>query len=192
MDEIWKDWIIFLGFAPEEYNNAITVTKMWNDYLAEHGLNAKSLKVFNKWVFDGHYVRVWHSCCLSCNSLHIEITAEPHISADWVEGGGLDRLPTVFANHKGETKLEEFRDYDITDLRINFFEEVQEFCVIGMTLDGHIVIDTCEKFGSIKEQGNKYKESHKAYLEEFIKTVKENHKKLLLPVVPKGILKLSI
>ena len=54
MDEIWKDWIIFLGFVPEEYDNAITVTKMWNDYLAEHGLNADSLKVFNKWVFDGH------------------------------------------------------------------------------------------------------------------------------------------
>lgn len=192
MDEIWKDWIIFLGFVPEEYNNAITVTKMWNDYLTEHGLNADSLKVFIKWVFDSHYVRVWHSCCLSCNSMHIEVTAEPHIAADWVEGGGLDRLPTVFANHKGETDLEKFRDYDILDLRINFFEAVQDFCVIGMTLDGHVVIDTREKFGDIKDQANKYKESHKAYLEDFIKTVKENQKKVLLPVVPKGILKLSI
>lgn len=189
MEEIWKDWIIFLGFEPGEYNNAIVMMKKWKDYLAEHELNAKSLKTFSKWLFDDSLVRIWHSCCLSCYSIHLEGS---HIAADWLDGGGLNGLPRVFAEHKDETRIEDFDNYDITDLQISFFENTESYYVLGMTLDGHIVIDTKEKFGSIEEQERRYKESNSEYLMDFIKTVKENHKKALLPVVPKGILKLSI
>lgn len=189
MEKIWKDWIIFLGFKPSEYDNAIVVTKMWKDHLATHGLNADSLETFNKWLFNSSHVRIWHSCCLSCYSMHIE---GPHIAADWIDGGGLTNLPTVFAEHGDETRIEDFDAYDITDLQIHFFEDTSSYLVLGLTLDGHIVLDTKEKFGSIDEQKRKYKESNNDYLMDFMKTVKENHKKVLLPVVPKGILKISI
>ena len=102
MEKIWKDWIIFLGFKPNEYDNAIVVTKMWKDHLATHGLNADSLETFNKWLFNSSHVRIWHSCCISCYSMHIE---GPHIAADWIDGGGLTSLPTVFAEHGDETRI---------------------------------------------------------------------------------------
>ena len=47
----WEDWIIFLGFDGREYDNTMTVVKMWNDLLAGSGLNKENLSQLSKWLF---------------------------------------------------------------------------------------------------------------------------------------------
>jgi hypothetical protein len=62
-----------------------------------------------------------------------------------------------------------------------------------MTLDGKIVMDTFTKYGHQDDIRRRMHElGEQGYANEFLETVKENYRKLQLPEVPKGILKIPM
>lgn len=189
MKKQWEDWIIFLGFDGDQYDNTMSVVKMWNSLLAESGLNKRNLEQLTKWLFYAPYTRIWHSCCLSFDSMHVKGC---NIEANWIDGGGLGNLSKEYDKVKDKEFSDSFDDYNIRNLSVKFFTD-DDYQVIGMTLDGKIVMDTFTKYGHKEDIRCRMHElDDHAYCNEFLKTVKENHKKLWLPDVPKGILKLSI
>lgn len=187
MKKQWEDWIIFLGFDGREYDNTMFVVKMWNDLLAKSGLNKDNLRQLSKWLFFGSCTRIWHSCCLAFNTMHV---AGGYIEANWVDGGGLTDLPKEYDKVKDKEFIYSYADYQVRNLPVHFFNDVQ-YQVIGMTLDGKIVMDTFQKYGHQEDIRHRMHElGEQNYSTEFLETVKENYQKLWLPEVPKGILKI--
>lgn len=187
MKKQWEDWIIFLGFDCCEYDNTMSVVKMWNDRLAESGLNKDNLNQLRHWLFYRSYAIIYHSCCLAFNTMQVE---DNNIKAAWIEGGGLTELDKKYDKVKDKEFSYTYDDYDIRDLAVRFFND-DEYQVIGMTLDGKIVIDTFKKYGHREDIKRRMQElGDHIYSEKFLETVKENYQKLWLPEVPKGILKI--
>lgn len=185
----WEDWIIFLGFNDGEYDNTMSMVKMWNDLLAESGLNKDNLAQLSRWLFVRSLARIWHSCCLSFKSMHV---VNGYIETSWIDGGGLIDLHKKYDKVKDTEFSSSFADYSIRNLPIHFFNDDQ-YQVIGMTLDGKIVMDTFQKYGhkdDIRRHMNELGEQD--YCKEFLETVTENYQKLQLPNVPKGILKIPL
>ena len=189
MKKQWEDWIIFLGFDGDQYDNTMSVIKMWNSLLAESGLTKKNLEQLTKWLFYAPYTRIWHSCCLSFDSIRVE---GGNIEANWIDGGGLGNLPKDYDKVKDKEFSDSFDDYDIRHLVVHFFNAC-DYQVIGMTMDGKIVMDTFQKYGHNKDIRRRMRElGDHSYCNEFLETVKENYQKLWLPDVPKGILKIPM
>jgi len=186
MKKQWEDWIIFLGFQGSEYDNTMSVVKMWNNLLAESGLNENNLNQLVKWLFFSSYTRVWHSCCLSLNSMKV---GDSYIEAAWIDGGGLVDVPKEYNKVKDKEFIYCYDHYQIRNLPVHFFND-DDYQVIGMTLDGKIVMDTVEKFGNKKDTRRRLGDQD--YCKEFLKIVEENYQKLQLPEVPKGILKIPL
>ena len=187
MKKQWEDWIIFLGFDGDQYDNTMSVVKMWNDRLAESGLNKDNLSQLRHWLFYRSYTRIWHSCCLAFNTMCVE---DNNIKAAWIEGGGLSRLDNVYNKVANKEFSDFYADYEIINLPVRFFND-DEYQVIGMTLDGKIVMDTFKKYGHREDIKRRMQElGDHNYSEEFLETIRENYQKLWLPEVPKGILKI--
>ena len=187
MKKQWEDWIIFLGFQGDQYENTMSVVKMWNDLLAGSGLNKDKLNQLNKWIFIRAYTRIWHSCCLSFNSMRVDGS---NIVADWIDGGGLPDLSKEFNKVKDKEYSDFYEDYSIKNLPLHFFND-DDYQIIGMTLDGKIVMNTFEKYGHREDIRRRMQElGENSYCKEFLETVKENYQKLWLPDIPKGILKI--
>lgn len=189
MKKQWEDWIVFLGFNGDQYDNTMSVIKMWNDRLAESGLTKNNLEELSKWLFYRSYTRIWHSCCLSVDSMHVE---GGYIAANWIDGGGLVDVGNEFDKVKNMEFSASYNTYSVRDLPVHFFND-NDYLVIGMTLDGKIVMDTFMKYGrkeDIRRRMNELGEYR--YCNEFLETVKENYHKLRLPDVPKGILKIPM
>lgn len=186
----WEDWIIFLGFPGDQYDNTMSVVKMWNKRLAETGLNQDNLKQLRDWLFTSSYTRIWHSCCLSFNSIHMEGN---YIAADWVGGGGLPEIYKKYIKVENNEFSERYDDYCAHCLPVYFFTDCT-LQVIGMTMNGKIVMDTFQKYGCGEDIRRRMQElgEYKGYCEEFLETVKENYQKTLLPEVPKGLLKIPL
>ena len=185
----WEDWIIFLGFDGHEYDNTMSVLKMWNDLLAESGLNKDNLAQLSKWLFIRSIARLWHSCCLSFKTMHV---TGGYVEASWIDGGGLTVLHTEYDKVKDTEFSHTFDNYSIRSLPVHFFNDDQ-YQVIGMTLDGKIVMDTFKKYGHQEDIRRRINElGEQGYVNEFLETVKENYQKLWLPEVPKGILKIPM
>lgn len=187
MKKQWEDWIIFLGFEGNQYDNTMSVVKMWNDQLAETGLTKDNLRQLSMWLFYRSYARILHSCCLSFESMHV---AGSYIEANWIDGGGLTDLAKEYDKVKDKEFIYCYDDYQIRNLSLNFFNDCG-YQVIGMTLDGKIVMDTFKKYGHQEDIRRRMQElGQQNYCKEFLETVKENYKKLWLPEVPRGILKI--
>lgn len=187
MKKQWQDWIVFLGFQGDQYENTMSVVKMWNEKLAESGLNKDNLEQLNKWIFIRAYTRIWHSCCLAYSSMKVDGS---NIVADWIDGGGLPDLSAEFNKVKDKEFTYSYDDYSIKNLPIHFFND-DDFQVIGMTLDGKVVMNTFEKYGHKEDIRRRMHElGDHDYSKEFLETVKENYQKLMLPDIPKGILKI--
>lgn len=187
MKKQWEDWIIFLGFDGDQYDNTMSVVKIWNDRLAESGLTKDNLNQLSKWLFYRSYARIWHSCCLSFTSMHVD---GGYVIANWIDGGGLCDLPKDYDKVKDKEFSDSFDDYSIRNLPIHFFNDDQ-YQIIGMTLDGKIVMDTFTKYGHQEDIRRRMQElGEQNYCKEFLEIVKENYQKIWLPEVPKGILKL--
>ncbi|MBQ2654895.1 MAG: hypothetical protein IJQ67_00700 [Bacilli bacterium] len=187
MKKQWEDWIIFLGFDGDQYDNTMSVIKMWNGLLTESGLNKKNLEQLTKWLFYSTYSRIWHSCCLSFESMHVD---NGYVIAHWIDGGGLTDLPKEYDKVKDKEFSDFYDDYRIKNLPLHFFNNC-DYQVIGMTLDGKIVMDTFEKYGHKEDIRRRMQELGESnYCKEFLETIKENYQKLRLPDVPKGILKI--
>ena len=189
MKKQWEDWIIFLGFQGDQYDNTMSVVKMWNRLLAEKGLNKDNLKQFSQWLFVRAYARIWHSCCLAFSSMHLEGS---YIEANWIDGGGLPDVYKEYLKVENKEFSESYDDYSIRNLPVHFFND-DDYQIIGMTLDGKIVMDTFKEYGYKDEIKRRMHElGEYGYCKEFLETVKKNYQKSQLPEVPKGILKIPL
>lgn len=189
MKKQWQDWIVFLGFDGDQYNNTMSVVKMWNERIAESGITKDNLEQLSKWLFYRSYTRVWHSCCLSFESMRVDGC---YIQANWIDGGGLVDLGNAYDQVKNMEFSESYNTYSVMDLPVHFFND-NDYQVIGMTLDGKIVMDTFQKYGHKEDITRRMNElGNLQYCNEFMETVKENYQKFQLPDVPKGILKLPL
>ena len=186
----WEDWIIFLGFRDEHYGNAVDAIGKWKGTLTGSGLNGDDLRRLNGLLFNGPDQIIQHFCCLGLSSMRV---ADNVIEAGWVDGGGLYLL------HK---EYERVKDCDFSDTyiypyigvgvggRVSFFNDGR-YLTVGMTLDGRIVIDTKEMYGGTDGQAEYRRTAgDREYCCRLLETVKKNYAGVLLPEVPKGILKL--
>ena len=112
------------------------------------------------------------------------------IVADFIDGGGLPRLPWLFEK-AGRDIPGGGWEYMLTNQPVPFLWYTEYFYILGLTLDGRIVIDTKETYGSADGQTD-YRRAvgDREYCRGLLETVKKNYAGALLPEVPKGILKL--
>ena len=183
----WEDWIIFLGFWDEQYGDAVSAIGKWKESLAVSGLGGDNLHRLPE-LLNTPRIRSYHSCCLGLSSMRV---ANGVIEAGWVDGGGLRQF---------DKEYEKVKDRDFSDTyicpyigaggRVWLFNYYR-ILVIGMTLDGKPVIDTFKEYGNEEARVRRMCELDcQRHCEEFLKTVRKNYAKTLLPPVPKGILKL--
>ena len=183
----WEDWIIFLGFWDEQYGDAVDAIGKWKESLAVSGLGGDNLHRLPE-LLNTPRIRSYHSCCLGLSSMRV---ANGVIEAGWVDGGGLRQF---------DKEYEKVKDRDFSDTyicpyigaggRVWLFNYYR-ILVIGMTLDGKPVIDTFKEYGNEEARVRRMCELDcQRHCEEFLKTVRKNYAKTLLPPVPKGILKL--
>ena len=187
MNDIQKDWIIFLGVIPDLHDETTVVVKRWREYARAHGVDKDGLTGLNGWLF-GERLTV-HSCCLSYGSMRLD--GYGTIVADFIEGGGgLPRLPWLFENAGRGIPSGEW-EYMLVNQPVPFLWYTEYFYVLGFTLDGRIVIDTKEMYGSADGQTDYMRSvGVREYCCRLLETVKKNYAGVLLPEVPKGILKL--
>ena len=159
--------------------------------MAASGLCADNLRLLSRLLNTGvPRIRSHHSCCLGLSSMRV---ANVTIEAGWVDGGGLNLL---------DKDYEMVKDRDFSDTyiypyigvggRVHFFNDGR-YLVIGMTLDGKDVIDTFKEYGDEEARILRMRElGCRRHCEEFLGTVKKNYAGVLLPEIPKGILKLPV
>ena len=188
MNDRQKDWIIFLGVLPDRYNEAVAVIKVWREYARAYGVDRNKLAELNERLFRlGNPLSV-RSCCLSYASLQVD--GYGTIEAGWVDGGRLSGLPELFEKAGQEIPDGDWQ-YMLVSQPVSFFCQTKYFYILGFTLDGRIVIDTKEMYGSVEGQDEyRWTVGDRKYCLGLLDTVGKNRRRLLLPEVPKGILKL--
>ena len=187
MNNRQKDWIIFLGVIPDMHDKAVAVVREWREYALANGVDWQGLIRLNQQLFDWKPLP-GHSCCLSYGSMRVNRYGT--IVADFIDGGRLPGLPELFEK-AGRSMLEGDWEYMLVNQPVTFFCQAEYFYVIGFTLDGRIVIDTKEMYDDVAGQAE-YRRANGdlEYCRRLLDTVKKNYAGLLLPEVPKGILKL--
>ena len=187
MNNRQKDWIIFLGVCPDSYDEAVTVVRYWREYARANGVDRDGLTRLNGRLFGGKPLP-GHSCCLSYGSLQVD--GYGTIVADFIDGARLLVLPELFEK-AGRSMPEGDWEYMLVNQPVYFFCQAEYFYVIGFTLDGRIVIDTKEMYGGLDGQIECiWANGDWVYYCRLLETVKKNYARVLLPEVPKGILKL--
>lgn len=183
----WEDWIIFLGFRDEQYGVAVSAIGKWKGTLTGSDLNGDDLRRLNGLLFNGPDRIIQHSCCLGLGMMRV---ADSVIEAGWVDGGGLSQFDKEYEKIKDRDFSDTYRypyDRNISVYFLNY----GLLTVIGMTLDGKPVIDTFKEYGDEEARVRRMRElGDWRHCEEFLETVKKNYARVLLPPVPKGILKL--
>lgn len=187
MNDRQKDWIIFLGVLPDRYNEVVAVVKVWREYTRANGVDRDGLTRLNERLFDGKPLP-GHSCCLSYASLGVDCYGT--VFAAFIDGGRLQCLPELFEKAGQEIPGGDW-EYMLVNQPVSFFCQTEYFYILGFTLDGRIVIDTKEMYGSVEGQ-DEYRRTagDREYCLRLLDTVGKNRRRLLLPEVPKGILKL--
>ena len=187
MNDRQKDWIIFLGVIPDMHDEVIAVVREWREYARANGVDRQGLTRLNERLFGGKPLP-GHSCCLSYGSLQVDEYGM--IVADFIDGGRLSGLPELFEK-AGHSMPEGDWEYMLVNQPVTFLLYTEYFCVLGFTLDGRIVIDTKEMYGDTDGQ-TEYMRANgdREYYYRLLETVKKNYAGVLLPEVPKGILKL--
>lgn len=187
MNNRQKDWIIFLGVIPDMHDETVAVVRDWREYARANGVDRDGLTRLNEWLFDGKPL-LGHSCCLSYRSLRVD--GYGAVVADFIDGGRLQWLPELFEK-AGCSMLECDWEYMLVNQPVTFLLYTEYFYVIGFTLDGRIVIDTKEMYGDVAGQAEYSRSAgDREYYRRLVETVKKNYAGVLLPEVPKGILKL--
>ena len=187
MNDIQKDWIIFLGICLNLYDEAVAAVRDWRERALANGVDKDGLTGLNERLFGRERFAV-NSCCLSYRSMRLD--GYGTIVADFIDGGGLPRLPWLFEKAGREIPGGEW-EYMLTNQPVPFLWYTEYFYVLGFTLDGRIVIDTKEMYGSAEGQ-DEYRRTAgvREYCGRLLRTVEKNRAGLLLPEIPKGILKL--
>lgn len=187
MNDRQKDWIIFLGVIPDRYDEAVAVVRDWRECARANGVDKDELNWFIWRLFDRNRIS-GHSCCLSYRSMRTD--RYDTIVADFIDGGRLSGLPELFEK-AGRSMPEDDWEYMLVNQSVTFLLYTEYFYVLGFTLDGRIVIDTKEMFGSTAGQ-TEYRRANgdREYYYRLLEAIKKNYDRVLLPEVPKGILKL--
>lgn len=188
MNNRQKDWIIFLGVIPDMHDKAVAIVREWREYARANGVDRDGLTRLNGRLFGDGKQLPGHSCCLSYGSLRVDEYGT--IVADFIDGGRLPGLPELFEK-AGRSMLEGDWEYMLVNQPVTFLLYTEYFYVIGFTLDGRIVIDTKEMYGDVAGQAEYWRSAgDREYYGRLLDTVKKNYAEVLLPEVPKGILKL--
>ena len=187
MNNRQKDWIIFLGVIPDMYDKVVAIVREWREYARANGIDRQGLIRLNERLFDGKPLP-GHSCCLSYGSMRVD--GYGTIVADFIDGGRLLGLPELFEK-AGRDNLDRDWKYMLVNQPVTFLLYTEYFYIIGFTLDGRIVIDTKEMYGDVAGQVE-YRRANgdREYYGRLLETVKKNYAGVLLPEIPKGILKL--
>lgn len=198
MNNRQKDWIIFLGVSPDRYDEVVAIVREWREYARAHGVDRQGLTRLNGRLFGGRRL-TGHSCCLSYRSLRVNeyrtivadfINEYRTIVADFIDGSRLQCLPELFEK-AGHSMPEGDWEYMLVNQPVTFLLYTEYFYVLGFTLDGRIVIDTKEMYGDVAGQAEYARANgDREYYRRLLDTVKKNYARVLLPEVPKGILKL--
>ena len=187
MNNRQKDWIIFLGVIPDCYDDTVAVVRDWREYAQANGVDRDGLTRLNERLFGGKPLP-GHSCCLSYGSLRVD--GYGTFVADFIDGGRLLVLPELFEK-AGRSMLEGDWEYMLVNQPVTFLWYTEYFYIIGFTLDGRIIIDTKEMYGDVTRQAEYGRSAgYREYYRRLLETVKKNYTGVLLPEVPKGILKL--
>ena len=187
MNDRQKDWIIFLGVIPDMHDKVVAIVREWREYVRANGVDRQGLTQLNERLFGGKPLP-GHSCCLSYGSLRVD--GYGTIVADFIDGGRLPGLPDFFEK-AGHSMPEGDWEYMLVNQPVTFLLYTEYFYVLGFTLDGRIVIDTKEMYGDTDGQ-TEYRQANgdREYYSRLLETVRKNYARVLLPEVPKGILKL--
>lgn len=190
MNDRQKDWIIFLGVVNDRYDETVAVVREWREYARANGVDRQGLTWLNRRLVRRAGMRLTgHSCCLSYESLRVD--GYGTIVADFIDGGGLNSLPELFEKAGRGIGYGDW-EYMLVNQPVTFLWYTTEyFYVLGFTLDGRIVIDTKEMYGGTNGQ-TEYRRANgdREYCCRLLETVRKNYAGVLLPEVPKGILKL--
>ena len=189
MNDRQKDWIIFLGVIPDRYDEAVAIVRKWREYARANGVDRQGLTRLNERLFGGKPLP-GHSCCLSYGSLQVD--GYGTFFANFIDGGRLPGLPELFEK-AGRDNLDRDWKYMLVNQPVSFLWYTEYFYVLGFTLDGRIVIDTKEMYGGADGQAEYRRTAgDREYCVRLLETVKKNYAGVLLPEVPKGILKLPV
>lgn len=191
MNDRQKDWIIFLGVIPDMHDKVVAIVREWREYARANGVDRQGLTRLNERLFGrlfGGKPLPGHSCCLSYGSLRVD--GDGAIVADFIDGGRLSGLPELFEKAGRGIGYGDW-EYMLVNQPVTFLLYTSYFCVLGFTLDGRIVINTKEMYGGADGQAE-YRRAvgDREYYCRLLGTVKKNYARVLLPEVPKGILKL--
>lgn len=169
------------------HDKVVAIVRDWREYARANGVDRDGLTRLNERLFGGNPLP-GHSCCLSYGSLRVNEYGM--IVADFIDGGRLSGLPDLFENAGQEIPGGDW-EYMLVNQPATFLLYTEYFCDLGFTLDGRIVIDTKEMYGGVDGQ-TEYRQANgdREYYCRLLETVRKNYARVLLPEVPKGILKL--
>ena len=187
MNDRQKDWIIFLGVIPDRYDEAVAVVREWREYARANGVDRDGLTGLTWRLFGGKPLS-GHSCCLSYGSLQVDRYGT--IFANFIDCDRLPGLPELFEKAGRGIGCGDWK-YMLVSQPVPLLWYTEYFYVLGFTLDGRIVIDTKEMYVGTDGQAE-YRRTvgDREYCVRLLETVKKNYAGVLLPEVPKGILKL--
>ena len=162
LDIPWKNRIVLFGTDDIEYHNKLIdkISKYASEIVRD---NYESIrKTFVKYFFkNAEYSQ--YSGCIDMSTLHID---SGNVNADWLGTGGLYEESII--DEKPE-------DYAIRDMGLLFPK--CSIYTIAFNLNGDILFDTLEKYGSIENQMNELRHDGDAYHFDFMNTIIENSRK---------------
>lgn len=162
LDIPWKNRIIFFGQSNRKYRNKLfdKISKYASEVVRD---NYESIrKAYVKYFFKNAEFSDY-SGCVDLNSLCIK---KGNIHADWLGTGGLYEESII------EEKPE---DYAIKDMDLIFPR--YSIYTLAFNLNGDILFDTVEKYGSTENQMAALYRNYDAYHLDFMNTIIENSRK---------------
>lgn len=192
MAKLYDDWVMFLGFRDHHYNAVLTILDNYKKELAAGVKQEDALRELVDLLFSSRsVVYIDYSCCIDVTKMHLKPDQLDHIYGHWVDIGGLRHIvDKVHAINIGWTEEMDYTE-DFDSYGIDLFEDLEYSFVIGVTVNGDIVMNTKEKFGTNNKQREYYRTvGHEQYLTELIQDMARKMYSLKLPEVPAGILKL--
>ena len=162
LDIPWKNRIVLFGTDADEHRNKLLekISRYASEVVRDNSDSIR--KVFAKYFFENaEYSQ--YSGCIDISTLHID---GGNVNADWLGTGGLYEESII------EEKPE---SYAIKDMGLLFPK--CSIYTIAFNLNGDIIFDTVEKYGTIQNQMDELRHNCDAYHLDFMNTIIENNQK---------------
>lgn len=162
LDIPWKNRIVLFGTAAIDHRNKLIekISRYASEVVRD---NSESIhRTFVKYFFkNAGYSQ--YSGCIDMGTLHI---TQGNVHADWLGTGGLSE----------ESIIEEKPEYYAIKDMVLLFPRCSIY-TIAFNLNGDILFDTIEKYGSIENQINELRHNSDTYHIDFMNTIIENNQK---------------